>query len=85
MDPESKKLLEETLALARENNKMLHTIRRSMLWARVMSVLYWVVIIGIAFGTFYFIQPYIDQLSNIYGGAKNSLDSVDSILQQFQN
>ena len=85
MDPESKKLLEETFSLAQENNKMLHSIRRSMVLARIMSFMYWVLIIGSAVGAYYFIQPYIEQLIGIYGGAKSNLDEVGSLLNNLKN
>jgi len=75
MDPESKKLLEETLAVAKENNDMLHSLRRSMRFARFMSILYWVFIIGSAVGAYYLIEPYIDQVKSIYGGASDMLNS----------
>ncbi len=85
MDPESKRLLEENLALTQENNKMLHTLKSAMLWSRVMSVLYWVLIIGSALGAYYFIQPYIDQLLEVYGGAKSNLDSIGSMFNSLTN
>jgi len=85
MDPESKKLLEDTLALAQENNQILHSIKRSMWFARIMSILYWVLIIGSAVGAYYFIQPYIDQLMSIYGGAKSNFNSVGSLLNNLKN
>jgi len=85
MDPESKKLLEETYSLTKENNAMLSSIKRSMLWARVVTVVYWIAIIGVSVGAFYFVQPYIDQLMEIYGGAKSNLDNVGSLLKNFQN
>ena len=74
MDPESQKLLEENLALSKENNEMLHSIRRSMRMARFMSILYWVFIIGSAVGAFYLIQPYIEQLREVYSGANSVLE-----------
>ena len=79
MDPESKKLLEDTFVLAQENNKMLHSLMRSMRISRIISILYWVIIIGSALGAYYFIQPYINQLIDIYGGAKSNLDSFGSM------
>lgn len=79
MDPESKKLLEDTYSLAQENNKMLSSIKRSMFLARVMSIMYWLVIIGVSVGAFYFIQPYIDQLVGVYGKANDVIDSFPSI------
>jgi hypothetical protein len=73
MDSESQKLLEETFVLEKENNKMLHSMKRSMFWARVMSVLYWILIIGISVGAFYFLQPYVDQVVKTYGSFSNAI------------
>lgn len=69
MDPESKRLLEETLELTQENNKMLHKVRSVQQWATFWSLLKVFLIVGIALGSFYFLQPYIDQLMSIYSGA----------------
>ena len=85
MDPESKKLLEDTYVLVKENNKMLHSLLRSIRISRLMSIIYWVFIIGSAVGAYYLIQPYVDQLIGVYGGAKSNLESVDSLLDSFNN
>jgi len=84
MDPESKKLLEDTFVLAQKNNKMLNFVVRSMRISRIMSIIYWALIIGSALGAYYFVQPYIDELIGIYGGAKSNLDSVGSVLDNFK-
>ncbi|MDP2789176.1 MAG: hypothetical protein Q8O46_03985 [bacterium] len=76
MDPESKKLLESTYRLAEENNLMLRSMRRSMRIARVMSFLYWVLIIGISVGAFFYLQPYIDQIMSLYGSANDVLKDL---------
>ncbi len=77
MDEESKQLLEETLELAKENNEMLHAMRRSMRFQRIMSMLYWTLIIGSAIGAYYYIQPYIDQLLGVYTSAGDTLKSFN--------
>ncbi len=69
MDPESKRLLEETLELTQENNKMLHKVRSIQQWTTFWSLFKVFLIIGIALGSFYFLQPYIDQLISVYSGA----------------
>ena len=81
MDPESKKLLEDTFRLAEENNNLLRSMKRSMQMARVMSILYWVFIIGSAVGAYYLIQPYVDQMMSVYEGAGEVLDNIKSIGQ----
>ncbi|MFA5778361.1 MAG: hypothetical protein WC870_02650 [Candidatus Paceibacterota bacterium] len=85
MQPEEKKLLEQTYELVEENNRMLHSIKRTMFMARIMSVLYWVLIIGVSVGAFYFIQPYLDQLMDTYSGAKSNLDNLGSLLKKLPN
>jgi len=79
MDPESKKLLEDTFALAKDNNKMLHAIRRGQKWASFTRVVYWLIIIGISVGAFYFMQPYIDQMQGIIKNAGTTFDQIKNI------
>jgi hypothetical protein len=81
MSPEEKELLQRAVALSEENNEMLRSMRRSMRISRWMSIAYWVFIIGSAVGAFYLIQPYIDGITGVYGGAKSNFSDV---LQEFQ-
>ncbi len=73
MDPQSQKLLEDTYALVEENNKILQGLRRHMRTQRVISLIYWVFIIGSAVGAYYFIQPYVDHLMALYKNAGETL------------
>jgi hypothetical protein len=84
VDPEAKQLLKDTFNLAQENNKILHSLRRSMRLARIMSILYWALIIGSAVGAYYFIQPYIDQLMGVYGNAQSNLNNFGGMFQNFK-
>jgi len=84
MTPEEKELLKRCLELAEENNSMLHSMRRSMRLARVMSIIYWVVIIGTALGALYLVQPYIDTIMSVYGGAKEQLNTVGGVLDNLK-
>jgi len=82
MDLPEKKLLDETIELARENNKLIKKIHRSIVIGRTFRILYWVVIIGFALGLFYFLQPYIELLGTLYG---NVQDTVHSAQEVFNN
>ena len=79
MTPEERELLKRSVSLGEENNDILRSMRRSMRLARIMSIMYWVVIVGSAIGAYYLIQPYIDSITSVYGDAKSNLDSVSSI------
>lgn len=69
MTPEERNLLEQTYKFAEENNKLLIKIWRTHRFSLVLRILYWVVIIGVSFGAFYLIQPYIDAIT---GGASTT-------------
>lgn len=75
MDTESKKLLQETLELEKDNNKMLHSMLRSQHISNIMSFVYWIFIIGSAVGAYYLIQPYVDQLKGAYDSASETIKS----------
>ena len=75
MSPEERELLEKSVNLAEENNEILRAMRRSMRIARIMSFMYWIFIIGSAVGVYYLIQPYIDQLKSLYGGASDVINN----------
>ncbi len=85
MNPEEKKLLEETAELARENNKILHGMRRSNRWAMLFNLLYWFVILGGLAAGYYYTKPYIDLATKTYeqlkasSTAKNSSSSFPDI------
>jgi len=66
MDQEERSLLEENLRVSRENNRLLIKVRSVQRWASITRILYWVVLIGISFGAFYFFQPYIENIMKIY-------------------
>lgn len=93
MDNELKKLLEENLELSKENNHLLKTIRGSQKRAAMMRTLYWVLIIGMTLGAYYYIQPYVEQMISVYSGAQENIKSfqdyfpesknVQSIIEQF--
>lgn len=80
MDPESKKLLEDTYNLAEENNKMLRKVRGVQKREAIFSGLKWLVVIIIGVGSFYFLQPYIDFVKEFVTSAGATLNKIDSIL-----
>lgn len=85
MSPEEKELLRRSIALSEENNDMLRSIQRWMRLSRVFSVLYWLFIIGTALGAYYFAQPYIAQLSTVYGSARNNINEVNAFFGSFNS
>jgi hypothetical protein len=85
MDPESKKLLEETLVLARENNSILHKVRSVQKWSTYWQTLKILLIVGIAFGAFYFMEPYVNKMIELYNSISGTTQKVDSTQNSFQD
>ena len=79
MEPESKAKLDEVYKLVKENNEILKYMRKSQRLSQIMRIIYWLVILGTAFGAYYFIQPYIDQVKDLYGGASESVSGFKSL------
>ena len=82
MTPEERQLLIQTSRLVEENNKILRKMHRAALWGRIFHFLYWVAIIGLSVGAYYFIQPYVDQLQQTYGCIKQDVSNVRNTVNQ---
>lgn len=85
MTPEERSLLERTHKLAEENNNMLRSIRRSTRFGTIMRVLYWVIILALSFGAYYFIQPYLQTMLGAYGQLQGSLQEIQGGMNSAQN
>lgn len=82
MSPEERKLLEEVAALSRDNHRLLQQIHRALRWRRIALWIKWGAIILISFGAYYYIQPWLDQLIQIYGSSLlPGLENLKSINQ----
>jgi hypothetical protein len=87
MDAEERGLLEKTLKLTEENNRLIHKVRGVQKRQAFWSVLKILVILGIALGAFYYLEPYLDKLMNVFNsipGLKQNLDS-DSLQEMLKN
>ncbi len=81
MNEEERAILNKTLELSQENNKMLHSIRRQMVIGRTIRIVYWVLIIGAAIGLYYYIDPYINQAIGVYGNIKGDFRNFGDLLR----
>lgn len=87
MDSELKKMVEESLELSRENNKILHSLRSSARWGRVFRIFYWVVIIGSMLGAYYYLQPFLKVITTQYQMGASFFEQIQngSLFDQFLN
>lgn len=64
-DDDLKKLLQKNLEVSEESLKILKKINRAAVMGRVFRFFKWLIIIGISVGAFYYIEPYIGQLTDL--------------------
>jgi len=79
MTPEERELLTQSIKLAEENNKILRGMRRSARFATVLRVIYWLLILGAAFGTYYFVEPYLNAVIKSYTSMQKNIESVKNV------
>lgn len=85
MNPEEKQLLQKTYDLAEENNKILHKLKRANTRSTLFRWFYWIIIIGISIGAFYFIEPYVKVSIDAYKSLQTELSNVKSVTNKVSN
>jgi hypothetical protein len=72
LDEELKELLRENLETSQESLKILKKINRGRVFGNILWALKWIIIIGLSFGLYLYIEPYIkgliDTINNLTGG-----------------
>lgn len=76
MSPEERKLLEELVVLTRDNQQILKELRRAARWRRVGWWTKWVIIIILSLGAYYYIEPWLKQLIEMYQSLLPGLENV---------
>jgi len=75
MNPEEKKLLEQSLRLSEENNKILRKMQRTARWALIWGLIkVIIVVVPLILGVIY-LQPFFDSASEAINQAVQLLDS----------
>ncbi|MBU6388614.1 hypothetical protein KGQ72_01935 [Patescibacteria group bacterium] len=68
MDPEMKKLLEETHALAKDNHDMLRAIRRHQWYGVIGTIIIWAIVLALPLYLYQqYLQPLVSKFSSATG------------------
>ena len=78
-----KELMRQNIALAEENNKILHSMRRSAWVGQGIRVLWIVAIVVSSYYAYLYFQPYITQLEGFYGNLQGLQEKASSVLSNF--
>ena len=80
MNPDQIRLLDEAVSLARENNRLLRAMRRSGRLNFILRLFYWAIIIGLSYGAYIYIQPYVETLQSGYTTVKTEGDRIKGLV-----
>lgn len=74
---EIKRLLKENLALSRENHQILTGMRRSARISRVVSIFYWILILGVPIWLYFsYVKPYVEEMQTTYRDAQARIEGL---------
>ena len=73
---EERKTIEHLTELVEDNNRILRRLQRAKRWGAFFHFLYWVALLLLAAGSYYYVQPYLDRLRPI-------LPQLDGIIKTF--
>jgi hypothetical protein len=85
MPPYEKQLIEETAKLTKENNKILRGMARAAWWARFFSILRWFIIIALTLGAYYYLEPYLKTLLNLYSSLGSNIPNINELQEALKN
>lgn len=79
------KMLRELHRLTKENNTMLHKLHGDLKRARMWRTLKLIVTLALLFGAYYFVQPFIENLTNAYTSVQQSFQDIQKTRNDFSN
>lgn len=79
------KMLRELHRLTKENNTMLHKLHRDAKRSRMWRTLRIIVTLALLFGAYYFVQPFIQNLTNAYTSIQQSFEDIQKTRNDFSN
>lgn len=81
-DLNNQEKLEAVYKMTLENNDILRTIRRQHYFSNFLSSLYWLMVIGVIGGAYYFIRPVVTAISSNSGGVEETINQFNQIRSQ---
>lgn len=70
--------LSEVKEMMIENSKMIKRLHSAYRISYTVSIIKWVIVIGFTLGTFYYIQPYLENVLKLYGSINSLTGGVEN-------
>ncbi len=83
--PDNEKLLQETYRLAKENNVLLHRMRRSAFWGRLLTfVFYAALLLAPLWFYWHYLNGAVQTILEVYDKTNDTGGAAENEYQQFQ-
>lgn len=79
------KQLQELLELSRENNHLLKGVHRRARWGMFFWILRWALVIGILFGAYYYVEPYVQKATDTYQKTSETIRNLQGTVDTVNN
>ena len=83
MEPQDKQL-QEILEISRENNQLLKGVHRRARWSMFFWIARWVIVVGILFGAYYYVEPYVQKVTDTYHKTSDTFKQFQSTADKVQ-
>ena len=82
---ELKELVRHQTALTEDTNRVVHNLRRNARWSMVFRTIYWLIIILLIGGSYYFyIAPYVSRFEQFYQNLQSGTQQAQNEENAFQ-
>jgi ABC-type uncharacterized transport system fused permease/ATPase subunit len=71
--------LDEMYEMIKENNEILRSLLRRERFATAIRIAYWLIVIGVVGGAFYFIKPYAQTVMSNVSSLQNAINSLNGV------
>lgn len=79
MDPDTQKMLRETLRLSRDNNEMLHKMRGAQKRAAFWRFIKMLFSLSLLILTYYYLAPYVQSVKESYDSVRASISDIQDV------
>jgi len=69
MEDNERALLEESVRIGKENNRLLRATRRDAWFGFIFRLIFWIIVLFAPVLLYFLLQPYIDTFLAVYGNA----------------
>lgn len=85
MDPKIEQRFLDLENQIKENNTLIHKLYLTQRLNLILRSVYWLVLIGLSVGAFYFLQPFLGRLETLYSmSGSGNIQNINTILQKLK-